>query len=58
MSASLDSNLILKISNALHFNFFQYYSAEVAAEMKGAAGGRMIALLCQKPAKCVFFFDI
>ena len=35
---SLDSNLILKISKAMHFNFFRYYSAEVAEEMKERMG--------------------
>ncbi len=35
---SLDGNLILKISKAMHFNFFQYYSAEVVASMKGRFG--------------------
>ena len=38
MSSPLDSNLILKISNALQFNFFQYYSAEVAAALKERMG--------------------
>ena len=36
--SSLDSNLILKISKAMHFNFFRYYSAELAAEMKERMG--------------------
>ena len=35
---SLDSNLILKISKAMHFNFFQYYSAEEAAALKERMG--------------------
>ncbi len=35
---SLDSNLLLRISKAMHFNFFRYYSAEVAEEMKERMG--------------------
>ena len=35
---SLDADLILKISIALSFNFFQYYSAEVNAAMKTRLG--------------------
>ena len=30
---SLDSDLILKISNAMNFNFFQYYTAEFKQSM-------------------------
>lgn len=36
--SSLDSNLILKISKAMHFNFFRYYSAELAAKIKERMG--------------------
>ena len=36
--SSLDGDLILKISNAMHFNFFQYYSAEVVAALKERMG--------------------
>ena len=35
---SLDADLILKISIAMSFNFFQYYSAEVNAAMKTRMG--------------------
>lgn len=35
---SLDAELILKISIAMSFNFFQYYSAEVNAAMKARMG--------------------
>ena len=35
---SLDANLILKISNAMHFNFFQYYTTEFLASMKVRTG--------------------
>lgn len=35
---SLDADLILKISVAMSFNFFQYYSAEVNAAMKARMG--------------------
>ena len=35
---SLEANLILKISIAMSFNFFQYYSAEVNAAMKTRMG--------------------
>ena len=35
---SLDADLILKISIAMSFNFFQYYSAEVNAAMKARMG--------------------
>ncbi|MBO6024018.1 MAG: hypothetical protein J6P83_04100 [Bacteroidales bacterium] len=35
---SLDSNLILNISNTTPFIFFQYYSAEVAAALKERMG--------------------
>lgn len=36
--ASLDSDLILLISKAMHFNFFQYYTAEFLQTMKGRVG--------------------
>ena len=35
---SLDSNLILKISKAMKFNFFQYYTAEFIASVKDRMG--------------------
>lgn len=35
---SLDSNLILKISKAMNFNFFQYYTAEFLSNMKTRTG--------------------
>lgn len=35
---SLDSNLILKISKAMKFNFFQYYTAEFIASIKDRMG--------------------
>ena len=35
---SLDADLILRISIAMSFNFFQYYSAEVNAAMKTRMG--------------------
>ena len=35
---SLDADLILKISIAMSFNFFQYYSAEVNAAIKARMG--------------------
>ena len=35
---SLDSDLILRISKAMHFNFFQYYAVEVLKEMKNRIG--------------------
>ena len=35
---SLDADLILKISIAMSFNFFQYYSVEVNASMKARMG--------------------
>ena len=35
---SLDSNLILTISKAMHFNFFRYYSEEVAVVLKERLG--------------------
>ena len=35
---SLDAELILKISIAMSFNFFQYYSAEVNAAIKARMG--------------------
>lgn len=36
--ASLDSDLILTISKALQFNFFQYYTAEFLESMKNRLG--------------------
>ena len=36
--SSLEADLILKISIAMNFNFFQYYSAEVNAAMKTRIG--------------------
>ena len=36
--SSLDSDLILKISKTMHFNFFRYYSAEVMAALKERLG--------------------
>ena len=36
--SSLEADLILKISIAMSFNFFQYYSAEVNAAMKTRMG--------------------
>ena len=35
---SLDSNLILKISQAMHFNFFQYYTTEFLKGLKARTG--------------------
>ena len=35
---SLDADLILKISIAMNYNFFQYYSAMVNAAMKARMG--------------------
>lgn len=35
---SLDSDLILRISKALQFNFFQYYTAEFLESMKNRLG--------------------
>ena len=35
---SLDADLILRISIAMNFNFFQYYSAEVNAAIKARMG--------------------
>lgn len=35
---SLDSDLLLRISKAMHFNFFQFYAAEVLKEMKNRIG--------------------
>lgn len=37
---SLDGNLILKISVAMNFNFFQYYSAEFLESIKTRMGER------------------
>ena len=36
--SSLDSDLIFRISKAMSFNFFQYYSAAVNAAMKTRFG--------------------
>ena len=36
--ASLDSDLVLRISNAMHFNFFQYYTAEFLDYMRERTG--------------------
>ena len=36
--SSLDSDLIFRISKAMNFNFFQYYSAEFLAGMKSRIG--------------------
>ena len=38
---SLDSDLILRISKAMHFNFFQYYTAEFVESMKARLGEEM-----------------
>ena len=35
---SLDSDLILRISNAMHFNFFQYYSVAFLENMQARIG--------------------
>ena len=35
---SLDSNLILKISQTMHFNFFQYYTTEFLKSLKARTG--------------------
>lgn len=35
---SLDSDLILRISNAMNFNFFQYYTAVFLESMKARMG--------------------
>lgn len=35
---SLDGNLILRISIAMNFNFFQYYSAEFLKNLKARMG--------------------
>ena len=35
---SLDSDLILRISVAMNFNFFQYYTAEFLENMKARVG--------------------
>ena len=36
--SSLDADLILKISIAMNFNFFQYYTAEFLEAMKARMG--------------------
>ena len=35
---SLEGDLILRISNAMNFNFFQYYTAEFLERMKARMG--------------------
>ena len=35
---SLDSDLILRISNAMNFNFFQYYTAEFLENIRKRTG--------------------
>ena len=35
---SLDSDLILRISNAMNFNFFQYYTAEFLKNLRKRTG--------------------
>ena len=35
---SLDSDLLLRISNAMNYNFFQYYTAEFLKKMKARTG--------------------
>lgn len=35
---SLDSTLILRISKVMHFNFFQYYTADFLESMKDRTG--------------------
>ena len=35
---SLDSDLILRISNAMNFNFFQYYTAEFLENLRKRTG--------------------
>lgn len=35
---SLDSDLVLRISNAMNFNFFQYYTAEFLENMRARTG--------------------
>lgn len=39
---SLDSDLILRISKAMHFNFFQYYSAAFLEGMKTRIGDEIL----------------
>lgn len=36
--SSLDTDLLLRISLSMHFNFFQYYSAEFLEGMKARIG--------------------
>ena len=36
--ASLDSDLLLRVSKAMQFNFFRYYTEEVAKSMKERLG--------------------
>ena len=35
---SLDSDLLLRISNVMNFNFFQYYTAEFLENLRKRAG--------------------
>ena len=42
---SLDADLILRISIAMNFNFFQYYSAEVNAAIKARMGEECSCIL-------------
>ena len=35
---SLDSDLVLRISKAMHFNFFQYYTTDFLESMKVRTG--------------------
>ena len=35
---SLDSDLVLRISNAMNFNFFQYYTTEFLENMRTRTG--------------------
>ena len=36
--ASLDTALLLRISKVMHFNFFQYYAAEVSKDLADRIG--------------------
>ena len=36
--ASLDTALLLRISKAMQFNFFQYYTAEVSKDLESRIG--------------------
>ena len=44
---SLDSNLILKISQAMQFNFFQYYTADFLESIKERTGEEIAENLCR-----------